>query len=1433
MDRLIKNRKGFTLMEVIISMALFGMIMLVVVTLLNTVLSSTSESQQSTEVTANMSTTKEILIRAIEPATEVEILSSIDTNDLTGRVLDPATDSKYSYLYTIDGEVYYRGPYEYDPDTNTNTNGVVTGQTVPMLTSTDVDLTFLANSINQKTLEVGMKLASKDSDPYVLDTEDAPLLITPLNLKDTDTIIDNRTDKSVESNIIRFKSDALILTNQPVDGLQIVSIEVEKDNSGFGEKVDFTVSQEPREVVLVYDRNYVGSVPTTSADETDGDGNPVDPVGFYQNTIIRQSKYMSQLTVPRKLKITYKGEYFIDARGIVVNKVPVINADGTKTIEYELPLEQYDTTEDLHFAVTSEKGEYLEYDWDVITSIPEPQIVKLEFLKEDNSVLQDNMKKEMKHDVKTYINQNDVYYANNSLSSGNSIAGTSPNGVGPSKFPSLTGTNSPGSGGSFYSTIVMPLNQKNDKDKYDYYPSINDAVNTNGTNYLTTKVATVTFKGTELFDPTGKSIPVSPIEKSKLNGVSEVTVKISVDTDMLGNVYYLDGEELENLVGVTDENILSNYNAYTNGNNQTWFNPNTQPVFTVSTLSKTNVKRYVFQKEHGTTFPDYHEGSNVDAGLTRVWVNDYVDGAWVGGSMRGRVGDTVEISYPYDKMSDLSADLQIKAAAYGKYLVYLPAYINGTFDSRGGGDSSSTDNIGYYTLSQTENSIIELLPDKNVSVDRHSSSLNIAYPTINNNANSLKHLLVLQSLDVNNAVTPYTVKIVPEYPSKIKKPEIINIRANEIIKSDGSWDASINQDKGIQRNYFKGENTFSTNNSLNAKYNGNYINLDITFAGSKFEVSTSMNPKDAVLLSSKNQLIDPASPLYNIDNPLAGREFAYMSTIKIPYTNEYYIHLYDYDGNVCNTYRLLQNTSPDNTIGPKTRMRSTVIYQLENELKKHIDSGINNKTNIYLRPFVPIKTSLVGASYGYDMNLPLTDSILEGNTSDLTGSFILKKFPFFFPNDTYFNGETHYNYFMGHAGGDDISPYEYTHGDLVRDDYITTNFRNYAAYNASGVYVNKYRVFIKSTMARYYNSYSLGGNNLSTMPVFNVSTMMTPIRHDQVLNEVGKYDTDRFMGDTDRSNTRKNMKASNVKFDKTGFQVHIQTDRPIDEYNTRHPEAPAASLLGNGRPGTVAMTTFDIALVDKKEFFTDLGMDTVTYGPVKTNEENKSLYSNAIKFNNNPVYSNTSEMTNNDVVGFGFALVENNVDRDFTQNYLGSDPSGVSRKSDTEREVSLMFYTRQFLFEDKEARDEVSLPKSPASFVKICDLKAFKTSSMTNHLRQFSMNTQGVNFNVDVKTTFNGNTKITKDNYADIMNNNYIEFTVVEMDFAAKGNLNVDYQRFSFADVFGGVRVDDEYRELNLLLNQIPRVDGEKVYLSTGYNTNYGTVGISDFTILK
>ncbi len=1429
----LKNRKGFTLIEVIITMVLFAMIMIIVISLLNFVLGSTTESQRSSEVIANNSSTKELLIRTLEPATAVEVLSPISSNDLSSYTSELDDDDKYSYLYTLDGDVYYRGA-----------GGGDTGKIIPMLSTTDVDLGFLVNDINPKTLEVNMTFTSKEVDPYVLSDE---LLISPLNLQENMNgevvVTDNRTDKTVPSNIIRFISSEIIITDVPEasDGLQIISIEASEDNSGIGDKVDFTVSQEPREVNLVYDTTYVNKSTSASGDQLDNFENPVDPSAYYENTVIRQSKYMANLTSPRKLTIKYRGQYFIDSRGIVLEGGEP-DADGVRTLEYALPVEQYEMDEELHFAVTSTDGEYLPYDWNVVTSVPEPQIVKFEFLQEDNYTLQ-NGKDNITHDIKTYINQNDVYYADNSLNPGeNYIEGASetegktPGGdkdynSAPEKFPSITSPGPENTGSSFYSTIVLPLNKKHDKYE-DYYPSVGDKAHRNGTNYLTTRVATVTFKGTELYDPTGKSIPIPPSERSKLNGVSEVTVKVSVDVDSLGNVYYLDGELVDELNGVTDKDVLNQYNAYTNGN-QDWFDYNTQPIFTVSTLDDSNVKRYVYQKEYGTTTPDYHEGTNVDAGLTKVWVDGYLDGAWVGGSMRGRVADPVEISYPYDKMSELDSDLVISASAYGEYLAYLPAYVNGTFDapktdngngksSRNGNGNSSkgSDNIGYYKLDPTENTTISLLESSDVSVNDNPENLNIAYPNLNESSTSLKHLVVLQSLGVNNAVTPYTIKVVPEYPVNVRKPEVINIRANEIISStDGTWNLDATQPANYQRNYFKGENTFSTNNSLDKVYYGSYINLDIAFSGSKIEISNSMNPNDEIVLRVENPLASDDSTKEN------GKEFAYMATLKLPYSNEYYIHLYDYNGKVCNTYRVLQNTT-SNWSSEQTRMRTTDVYNLSSEVSKNIGStGLNDTSNLYNRAFVPIKTSVEGASYGYDLDLPYSDSILDGDVSSLSSTFELKKFPFYFSNDDNFDGVNHYNYFMSHAGGEDSSKFNPSNPELVRDDYISTNYRSYNGYNGSGEYNNKYKVFIKSTLSRYYNSYTLGGNNLSTMPVYNVSTMMTPIRHDEDLNAVGTYDTDRFMGDTDRSNTRPEMKPESVKFDEDGFMVHIRTDRPIDKQTSKN----YTSLQGFGRPGATTMTTFDMALVDKDEFYTDLGMETVMYAPFNDAESNNQLYSDKIKFNNNPVYRSTDEMTNNDIIGFGFALVENNVDRDFTQNYLGADYDGVSQKSDTKREVSLMFYTRQFFFED----GEVSLPKSPATFVKICDLEGFDSSTYTNYNNEFVMNTQDVNFNVDVRTTFDGNTKITKDNYETIMNNNYIEFTVVEMDYANKGNINVDYQRYSFADVFGGVRVDDEYRELNLLLNQIPRVEGEEVYLSTGYNTNYGTVGISDFSILK
>ncbi len=1412
MDRF-KNRKGFTLIEVIVTMALFAMIMIVVISLLNFVLGSTTESQRSTEVVANSSSTKELLIRTLEPATTVEVLSPIvEGQDLSAYTSTLENDYEYSYLYSLDGKVYYRGAVAEDADTYVKN----TAYEIPMLTTTDVELGFKTNDINPKTLDIDMTFTSKEIDPYVLDDE---LMVTPLNIQGEDTIIDNRQDTGVTSNIIRFISDEIIMTidQKPSDGLQIISIVASKDNSGINDEVAFTVSQEPREVTLVSDPMYASKSTSISADDLDGDGNPVDPAAYYENTVIRQSKYMSNLTKPRTLTITYRGQYFIDSRGIV--KEGELNEDGTRTLEYALPVEQYEMDEDLHFAVASEtlmedgtyQREYLPYDWRVITSVPEPEIVSFEFLEEDNYTLQ-NSKTNISHDIKTYINQNDVYYANRGTGY---IEGTASPESAPSKFPSL---DAPGAdpNNSFYSTIVLPLNVKHDKYE-DYYPSEGDTVTRNGTNYLTTRVATITFKGTNLYDPTGKEVTIPASEKSNLNGVSEVTVKVSVDTESLG----------------------INNDAYTNGNDQDWFDYNTQPIFTVTALDKSNAKRYVYQKEAGTTTPDYHEGTNVDAGLTKVWVGDYLDGAWVGGSMRGRVGDTVEVSYPYDKMDELDGDLQINASAYGEYLVYLPAYVNGTFEAakgngkasgngngngngNGGGSSGSSgsDNIGYYELDPNESNTVTLLENKTVTVGNKGSDLDIQYPTLNNTPESLKHLVVLQSLDVNSAVTPYTIKIVPDYEydgleEVVKEPEIINIRSNEIIKSDGSWDTGKTQSTNVQRNYFKGENTFSTNNSLNSTYTDKYINLDVAFAGSKIEFSDSMNPNDPVI--------------YSAVNPLESKEFAYIETVTLPFSNEYYIHLYDYNGEHCNTYRVLQNTT-SNWSDEGTRMegmRDTTVYSLEDELSKHIgSSGLNDTNNLYNRAFVPIKTSLPGASYGYDMNLPFSNSILSGDVSGLDGTFELKKFPFIFTNDENYESVPHYNYFMSHAGGEDASKFNPDTPELVRDDYVSTNYKSYNGYNGSGGYVNKYKSFIKSTMSRYYNSYTLGGNNLSTMPVYNISTMMTPIRHDEQLNEMGTYDTDRFMGDTDRSNTRPEMKAESVKFDTDGFMMHIQTDRPIDEYN---PLTESVALQGYGRPGAITMQTFDVALVDKDEFYTDFGMDTVMYAPFNSYEDNKQLYSDSIKFDNKPVYNDTSEMTNNDIIGFGFALVENNVDRDYTQNYLGTDKSGASRKSDTEREVSLMFYTRQFMFED----GDYSLPKVPASFVKICDLEGFETSTATNYNNKLLMDSQGVNFNVDVKTTFDGNTKITKDNYEEIMNNNYIEFTVVEMDYADKGNINVDYQVFSFADVFGGIRVDDEYRELNLLLNQIPRVEGEEVYLSTGYNTNYGTVGVSEYRILK
>ncbi len=158
-----------------------------------------------------------------------------------------------------------------------------------------------------------------------------------------------------------------------------------------------------------------------------------------------------------------------------------------------------------------------------------------------------------------------------------------------------------------------------------------------------------------------------------------------------------------------------------------------------------------------------------------------------------------------------------------------------------------------------------------------------------------------------------------------------------------------------------------------------------------------------------------------------------------------------------------------------------------------------------------------------------------------------------------------------------------------------------------------------------------------------------------------------------------------------------------------------------------------------------------------------------------------------------------------------------------------MFYTRQFYFETEDG--EVSMPKAPASFVKLCDIDAFESSIATNWNSSYILNTQGVNFMVDVKTTFDGNTKITASNYNEIMNNNYIRFVIMEMDATNTTTTKTHFQNFSFMDVFGGIRVDDDFKELNLILNHIPRLEGEEVNLSVGYNTNYGSVGIYDYKI--
>ncbi len=1396
MRKYINKNLGFTITELIISMAIFATIMLMLVSILSYVTSSTSDNQRKLDAISNSSSAKEFTLNTLQPSTAVEFLDPIVLNDLSSYTTNNENDEEFSYLYTLDGEVYYRGP------TSSNSGGVV-----KILTLTDVDFQFNLNSDSLKTLNLDLDVKTKEIDPYLLQDS---LNVYLLNLQ-TDSIVDSRSNTSVPTNIIRFISEEIEIDEEEEDSdIQIVSIVSAQNASGIGVEVPFTVSQDPRVVQLnniprYRNQSYNGSTYITGI---------ADPDSYFEEVAKRQSDYLNKMTSAKNVLITYIGEHFIDGQGNVLTGTD--NGDGTKTVRYRLPMEQYSTSVDYYFAVTSSKGEYLEYEFKVTTSMPRPEIVRFEFLTEDNYVDQNN-KTNLPHDLKAYINNEDVYYA---YYSGSSILGTSSESVNgtPSRYYAIDGRLY---WDHRYSTIVMPYNTSNGnvhRSAGDYYPTINSSSNSGtssatGQNYLTTRVATITFVGTALYDPSGTKVNIPPSERSKLDGVSEVSVKVTIDADNQGNPYYLDGEIVEELIGITD-NRLNPYKAQVIPSYS--FNYNTQKIFAVKMANNLFSTSYVYQSEYGTKAPDYHSGTEVDAGLTKVWLNDYLDGAWVGGSVRGNVGDHVTVSYPYDRFDELESSLKLNATAYGHYLLALPAYIEGTF---GGSTNTSSDNLGYHRLN-SEASISVQIPSNNYDSSITSTNGNITYPMNITDPYSLKHLLVVQGLNVNGAATPYTVEIVPEYPKSVRAPEVVSVRINDSTNTNST------------KAYHKGTNSFMADSSLNNKYKGNVVPMDISFAGSRITISNSMDPT--------------ATTLLDIKNPLATALYAYTAEINAPFSQDYYVHLYDYNNKYCETYTIL------NSLEVKDALRDDIVYSLRHELGESNDSSYAtisyNDSNVYKRPFLPIKTTLPGLSYGYDIDTYITASnIINSAYLGWLTQNVLKKSPLFFDinNNGTYNTNDHYNYPLPYEGGRDSSSYKQSFGgirqlDLNSKAYFTTDssgsFVSNSVFNYSNTMI---RTFIKTGTVRYMTGYTLGGNNLSTLGVYNISTMMTPVIHDSNLTISGNYDTDRFVGSSSKNQSggRKHFEAKNVKLDTEGFMVHIYADKIQDDSvpaNITSSPTKQLATQGYGRPGTMAMTTFDIAVVDKDEFYTDFGTSSLTYSPYSA--YTASNY-NKIAFNNSTSYKNTSEISTNDILGYGFALVEESLETDYTQNNLGR--IGTRQVTRNSRSVSLLFYTRQFYMESSGVKngsdkiDALSMPKAAASYVKICDIDAFSSNIKLTSNGANLLSLQSVNFLVDVSTTFDGNTKITAANYEEIMKNNYISFVVRELDANGDTTVRTHYQNYSFLDVFGGVRIDDDYKELNLILNHIPRVNNQNVYLSVGYNTNHGASGIAEYTIYK
>lgn len=179
------ERLGFTLVEVVVSMALLSMLMLISLEIIDFVSDVTVDNEIASEISTNSSRTKELLLNTLDTTTKIEILPAISNKDLSKYTENIDSEGDFNYLYSINGDVYFRGE-----------GGESSGEVVKMLTSSNIDLEFFLNESNPKILNVDIIF----DDNY----KKYNIIIAPLNLKKDENIIDNRINKSIGSNIIRY-----------------------------------------------------------------------------------------------------------------------------------------------------------------------------------------------------------------------------------------------------------------------------------------------------------------------------------------------------------------------------------------------------------------------------------------------------------------------------------------------------------------------------------------------------------------------------------------------------------------------------------------------------------------------------------------------------------------------------------------------------------------------------------------------------------------------------------------------------------------------------------------------------------------------------------------------------------------------------------------------------------------------------------------------------------------------------------------------------------------------------------------------------------------------------------------------------------------------------------------------------------------------------